>query len=534
MAFDISSAQPVDAGGGGGFDLSSAQPVANRPSKEEIQSIFANGPLKLGKEALADALRQTLQEAGWINRNIAGAGSAVVNAYEGVKGLFGKTDADQVANQKIIADSAPVGNIAGNVALLAPTALIPGANTVAGAATVGAIQGALLTPGDIKERAKAAAIGGAGGAVGAKLSNAMQGVAPSSVNPSVRTLGSEGVGLTPGQNAGGAIKAMEDKATSVPFLGDVINSARKRGIDDFNKAAIARAEVPGVVSTGGQVGNAAVQDLRQGLGQAYDDVLAKSSANALEPEFVQKIASLRSMVSALPAKERQAFDKIIDREIGDRMAPNGMLNAENLQGAKSGLGEQAMNFSSATDGYQRQLGQALKQAGAEFRDLVSRANPQNAKDLQAIDSAYANFKRIQKAAGGVGAEGGVFTPAQLHSAVKSADRTKDKRAFSEGDALLQDLSAAGKEVMPSKIPDSGTAGRMMGNLFSLGGLASSAGGLAAALPAYLAYSRPGSAAINGAVNKLGIPAKNALMKALAENPNASRNLSTALAKLVSN
>ena len=77
-----------------------------------------------------------------------------------------------------------------------------------------------------------------------------------------------------------------------------------------------------------------------------------------------------------------------------------------------------------------------------------------------IDKAYANFKRIQRAAAGVGTEDGVFTPAQLLSAAKAMDRTKDKRAFSEGTALLQDLAAAGKEVMPSKIPDSGTAGRM--------------------------------------------------------------------------
>lgn len=227
---------------------------------------FDNGPLKIGKEGLGDSLREVLRDTDWLTRNIAGAGSAVVNAAEGVKGLFGKTDADQVANQKIIADAAPVGNIAGNVAMLAPTALIPGANTVTGAATIGAVSNALITPGDLKERTKAAAMGGIGGAAGAKASQLFSKAAPAAVSPNVRTLTDEGIVLTPGQNAGGVIKAMEDKATSIPIVGDVINAARKRGLTEFNAAAIERAKLPGMQVDG--VGTGAVQDLRQGLGQA--------------------------------------------------------------------------------------------------------------------------------------------------------------------------------------------------------------------------------------------------------------------------
>jgi len=490
---------------------------------------FDNGPLKIGKEGLGDSLREVLRDTDWLTRNIAGAGSAVVNAAEGVKGLFGKTDADQVANQKIIADAAPVGNIAGNVAMLAPTALIPGANTVTGAATIGAVSNALITPGDIKERAKAAALGGAGGAAGARLSRMMQRAPVATVNPNVRTLAAEGINLTPGQNAGGMLKSIEDKATSMPILGDIINSARRRGIEDFNRAAINRATLPGMNVEG--VGNAAVQDLRQGLGAAYDDVLSRSNANALDPDYINQMAQLRQMVSSLPEREQRAFDNILAREIDGRMAPNGMINAENLQAVKSGMGDQIGNFANSTDGYQRQLGQALRQADANFRDLIARANPQNAGDLRAIDAAYANFKRIQRAASGVGAADGVFTPAQLHNAARALDRTKDKRAFSEGSALLQDLTAAGKEVMPSKIPDSGTAGRLMGNLFSLGGLASTAGGVASALPAYVAYSRPGSAVINSVVNSR-VPVRNALQRILANNPNISRNTGSSLAELM--
>lgn len=115
------------------------------------------------------------------------------------------------------------------------------------------------------------------------------------------------------------------------------------------------------------------------------------------------------------------------------------------------------------------------------------------------------------------------------------DRTKDKRAFSEGDALLQDLSAAGKDVMPSKIPDSGTAGRMLGNMTTPNGLLSTLLGAGAAIPLSAAYSKTGSRVINGAVNKGAIPIRNALQRLLAENPNLSRNVgSSTLAELVRN
>lgn len=60
------------------------------------------------------------------------------------------------------------GNIIGNAAAFAPTALIPGANTVLGSSLIGGIGSALMTPGDLKERAIAGGFGAAGGAFGTK------------------------------------------------------------------------------------------------------------------------------------------------------------------------------------------------------------------------------------------------------------------------------------------------------------------------------------------------------------------------------
>lgn len=511
-------------------EFAQASPQA-KPWESFAPSEPAVTPKKFGAEAFQDTLKSELDNAGWGTRNIAGAGTALSNVVEGIKQIFGKGDEQAIQNNRTISNAAPVGSFVGNAGLLGLTAMVPGANTVAGSGLVGAASGLLQpTLGD-ESRLANVAIGTGTGLAGGALAKAVGSRSAPTVGDDVKLLRDNGISLTPGQNAGGMFKAIEDKLTSVPVVGDVINSARMQGIQDFNKAAISRAQLPGSQVTG--TGRDAIAGLRSELGQAYDDVLARSSVDTLEPQFVQNIANLRSMVQNLPARERKAFDQIIDRELGQRLAPNGRLNAENLQAAKSGLGQEVDNFSTSSDAYQRQLGQALKQARREFEDLVSRSNPQNAADLKAIDSAYAVFKRLQRAASGLGAEGGVFTPAQLANAAKAMDKTKDKRAFSEGTALLQDLADAGKAVMPSKVPDSGTAGRLMGNMFSLSGLLNNAAGLAAAIPAYVAYSRPGAAVINSAVNNIGKPAIGSTMRVLS-NPSVNTIGGLSLADLLRN
>ena len=109
----------------------------------DAQAPFANGPLKMGKERFADDLRAELQGADWATRNIAGAGTAVSNLWERGKQAIGQGDEQAIQANRIMAEEAPIGAIAGNVALLAPTMMIPGANTIVGSGIVGGATGAL-------------------------------------------------------------------------------------------------------------------------------------------------------------------------------------------------------------------------------------------------------------------------------------------------------------------------------------------------------------------------------------------------------
>jgi len=69
-----------------------------------------------------------------------------------------------------------VGNVAGNAALLAPTALIPGANTYAGATAIGAITGALQPVASDESRLTNTAVGGAAGVAGKAIGDKVGGL----------------------------------------------------------------------------------------------------------------------------------------------------------------------------------------------------------------------------------------------------------------------------------------------------------------------------------------------------------------------
>ena len=369
--------------------------------------------------------------------------------------------------------------LVGNAAMTLPLGGVAGtAETLGAMAGRGAAQGGLfaalepVTNGGEsywKDKAKQTAIGAAGGAVVAPVVGGVARMIQPNVRPNVAALQSEDVTMTPGQILGGAVNRMEEKAQSIPFLGDAITAARKRGDLSFQKAAIDRAAAPIGADIRG-TGYDAIAELSDKIGQAYDKVLPQTAVNVLDPAFVNKMSNLRSMVQNLPAQEAQQFDNIIAREIDQRIAPNGVLSGQNLKDAWAALRDAGQKFSKSPDAYQADLGSAIKQAFNELKTQVETTNPAAVvSELKNADLAYANFKRLQRAASSIGANEGNFSPAQLNAAVKAADWSKDKAQFAKGDALMQDLSRAGKDVLTTKYPDSGTAGRwILGSLLTGG------------------------------------------------------------------
>jgi hypothetical protein len=170
-----------------------------------------------------------------------------------------------------------------------------------------------------------------------------------------------------------------------------------------------------------------------------------------------------------------------------------------MKQVESELGKISRDYGGSSDAAQRQLGSAVDEIRNLLRQNLQRNNPEQAADLEKINSAYARFVRVQGASSRRANTGGVFTPNDLSNVVRQTDTSVRKGRYARGSALMQDLSDPASSVLPQKVPDSGTAGRLAA--MSALGLGAESGVLspyqiAAALGVSVPYTAPGSYVLN--------------------------------------
>jgi hypothetical protein len=371
--------------------------------------------------------------------------------------------------------------------IFVPGGALPAAATRAGAAgqaaLVGATQGAVmgaLDRGTMAERGQAALTGGlVGGALGGALGGAIGGPprvkSTPKVDPNVRLLAEEGVMMTPGQIRGGIAKSLEDKMTSMPILGDEIQRARISAMGDFTRAPINRAlrEI-GDDLPPGMTGNEAIAFAQQRFSEGYQAAVP-SAPIRLADEFTASLEdAVMPSVQTLTPQSRARLQNILAQRLNSRMDGD-VLSPEAYKRVQSELDFEIRRFSPSQDADERAIGEALGGVKKAIADAAEMQDPQFAAKITALNRGYANLVRAEGAAARTGAEGGVFSPAQFDQAVRAGDQTTRRRGYAAGNALGQDLADAGRAVLPSKIPDSGTAGRGFIGL-ALGGGSALAGG----------------------------------------------------------
>lgn len=529
---------PVDydpfAGSAGGGQQSAASqsttlgaPVDHDPFAQPdgmVMSAVKGAGAGLGKTVLAG---QELVGKGLEAVGATAPGEWLVNdARKGIANLGQEIAPDQAAHP--IATG--IGDIAGGMVLPGGIAGKIGGNALRAAAIGGGVAG-LLTPsagdgGDYwKDKALQTGAGAAGGAVTGKVGNALAGMVAPRLRATVGTLMGEGVELTPGQMAGGAMKRAEDAMASIPILGSAIRAAQRRSIQTFNRAAINRslADINASLPQGTESGHDAISYAEQQFRDAYNQVIP-SMRGIRDPVFMQNLNNIITRAHAqgtpteLPQEYIDRLNFAIQNEIIDRFDANGHISGDLAQNVGTRLDELIGPMIRSDNPYTQKIGYALRQADRALDDMMSAHNPmlQAAKDR--IDSGWAKFKTVQRAAAAAGAHpDGTFTPAQLSRSVLARDRSKDKAAFARGDAMMQDLASAARDVLPQTVPDSGTPERaaLMG---ILGGAAKFEPHTAAALGlSALPYVSPVSRTTNAVVNRLAQtpgPARNALAEIL--------------------
>lgn len=513
-----------------------SQPAPNKVQPKLASTERPSGFVK-GMRDPIDAGAQLLTKA--LPESVVQAGNALNNWLADKTGLVGRLPEGGVDQQVREAESAyqaqraaagdtgvDWSRMAGNVVSpvnIAAASRIPQAATLAGRVGVGAGTGAMfgaaqpVAQGDFwKEKAKQAALGGAvGGIVPAVTGSVARVVSPNaSLNPDLAQLRAAGIKPTIGQALGGAANMTEQKATSLPLVGDMISSARRRSFDDFNRAAINRAVAP----IGGKVddiGHAGITKAGDMLSAAYDDALRGLKGVTLDSQAKGELFNLKAMAANLPDQSRSAFNRTIKNVIESRMSPNNGMTAETFKIVESELSKKAASYGGSTSAGERELGDAFNEALRILRDSAARQNPQYAEALARANAGWANLVRIEGAGKAAALNEGVFTPGQLMSAVRQSDKSVRDRATARGTALMQDMAGAGQRVLGNTYPDSGTAGRA-----AL--IATGAAG-AVNLPATIAAIGGGAAMYTPAMQR-------ALVSLAATRPHAAKAVADAVRK----
>lgn len=296
-------------------------------------------PVKIGRDAFPDTLREVLNSADWGTRNIAGAGTALRNLYEGGKQLLGRGDPQAIEEQRIIAQEAPIGAIAGNLAAFAPMAMIPGANTVAGGALAGAVTGAMQPTTEGESRLANAAVGGVvGGAVPAAI-RAGKTIKAAVVDPFTQAGRIRIAGGVMNRTAGDAQAAAQRMQAAqgatpgfVPTAGQAADDAGIAALERATRAAnpgafdaadkAQRQALAGAVRgvAGDDVARAAAVDAREGAAQSLygkafaSDAMRRDISAAKRPYAVAGLPQDNPVTPGLQAlAQRPMFAQAVDQ-----------------------------------------------------------------------------------------------------------------------------------------------------------------------------------------------------------------------------
>lgn len=431
------------------------EPRLNADEIAQAEAEFARVPYSTGAETARAGLQGlSLNFADEIEAALR-SGAISGKDYESIRDrLRAQQESFATDNPKTALAAEVIGGLAMPAGALGMAAKAPSILKATGiGAGLGAVQGAgqsadseELTSDIVTGTMLGAGFGAGGQAVGAAIAPQLQ--------RGAEALQREGIPMTVGSAFGGLTQGIEQAAESIPLVGQLVSGARRQQFESFNKAAFNRAlkEIDPKIKVPESL------PLREAADFTFNQISNKY--NTIYPNISLKYnKTLDRQFNALEKKHNELGDKAV--QFKSTLANiQGRVKDKALSGAQiKALKEDLRKLTDAyqgTTGSEKLLGNAYNDLENSIMLSIRNQNPKLAKDLKKADTAYATYKRVENAAASAKGAEGVFTPAQLETAVKQGNKSQ----FARGRALLQDLSNAGYDVLGNKVPDSGTASRL--------------------------------------------------------------------------
>lgn len=320
------------------------------------------------------------------------------------------------------------------------------AQAVAGGAAGGAMQPVTGEGEFAPQKAEQIGVSAVTAPLGEKVVAAAGRVLNPLVSKAEQTMRDLGITPTTGQTLGGQFGTLEEFAQNLPLIGESISNARQRVLFDFNKGVINKAldkvkdKLPADV-----VGRDAISYASQQVSDKYDDVLSKMSFDLDFATTSNILSSLSKNTNLSPNQRQEVAQTLNDVVLGKFSGQK--LDGKTFKGIESDLRKKASNYMNSNTASEKEVGEALKDVLGVLKKELYFQNPKQTPQLRRIDSAYSDLSVINIAAANSGAPNGVFTPKQFSTAVRQADKTRNKSAFAKGTAKSQQISDAGVQVL---------------------------------------------------------------------------------------
>ena len=314
--------------------------------------------------------------------------------------------------------------------------------------------------------------GAAFGAVGSTLGQGVGKVAGDAIGgvrlgEAAQRLRDRGINLTTGRILGDTASAIEDKMVSLPFVGDMVRRRQGESFQDFNRAAFEEGGAPiGFNPTA--IGGDGVEQFRQAVGSSFDGATAGQQA-PFDQQFMADMAQMYNNAQRMPKDRQRDLGQILDARLLP-MTDTGQMTGSQYQQAMRALKGGRSNVPSRFEGYEQDYRDAITDTMAALDGTMRRGGGQSVIDgLDAANAAYKNLKILEDASldrAKIGTQAGeteVFVPSQLIAAARKSEKKY-------GPSSLKQLGKDGQAVLPSTVPNSGTADRLaMGGLILGGG-----------------------------------------------------------------
>jgi len=423
-----------------------------------------NSPSSLPRMPPVDPL------AGMSRADIMGAasGKAFRDVYRGVKQTFNigdqtalQAEIDRAKKDEAALMKSPWGfgaNLATNALMIAPTALIPGVNTVAGAGLLGAALGGLQPTASDESTGVNMALGAAGGAAGQGIANtigtAVRGLRSSYAPEAQRLVDflATKVPLDAAQRTGSRALSLLDAA----FENLPGTSALMQGRRAEQQAAFNRAVAGTFGSADNELTKPAMVAARDRIGGDLKAVAQRNTMNVTN-DVLNRLGDIENYVLKNDGVDVARSVKGQIDDILDKMA-NGKMSGEAYKNKDSELGRLIRE---TNDGSKKNRLGDLRSALRDAMDAsISTAD---ARTWAEARKQYANLMRVSES--GIDASGNV-SPAKLANT-----SMRQNNRFQTND--LDELARAGGVALRKTIGDSGSAQRLMyqGALTGGGGMA---------------------------------------------------------------